>query len=89
MKSVVDYDKNYVVDTLDWAVYGNLDISMTGKGTMDSFNTDDKDAAAKKFNPSEGAIRTLNAAIDANKGKGKDSDDETSAVSYLNALAKW
>ena len=87
MKSVVDYDKNYVVDTLDWAVYGNLDISMTGKGTMDSFNTDDKDAAAKKFNPSEGAIRTLNAAIDANKGKGKDSDDETSAVSYLNALA--
>lgn len=87
MKSVVDYDKNYVVDTLDWAVYGNLDISMTGQGTMESLNSSDRDSAAKKFNPTEGAIRTLNASIDAAKGKGIDSDDETSAVSYLSALA--
>lgn len=87
MKSVVDYDKNYVVDTLDWAVYGNLDISMTGEGTMDSLSSGSKESAAKKFNPTEGAIRNLNAAIDANKGKGIDSDDETSAVSYLSALA--
>lgn len=87
MKSVVDYDKNYVVDSLDWAVYGNLDISMTGEGTMDSLNSGDRESAAKKFNPTEGAIRNLNAAIDANKGKGKDDDDETSAVAYLSALA--
>lgn len=87
MKSVVDYDKNYVVDSLDWAVYGNLDISMTGEGTMNSLDSSDRESAAKKFNPTEGAIRNLNAAIDAAKGKGRDSDDETSAVSYLSALA--
>lgn len=86
MKSVVDYDKNYVVDTLDWAVYGNLDISMIGTGSMESLDSENQDTAAEKFYPSEENIARLNAAISAVK-QGKDKDDETNAVDYISDLS--
>lgn len=79
------FNQTYIVDTLDWAVYGNFDLSMINS----SGSLNDDGSASKDFEPSAQNIANLTSAIQAKKTLlgGKVDQSETSGTAMLSAFA--
>ena len=79
------FNQTYIVDTLDWAVYGNFDLAMVNP----SGSLNDDGSASKDFEPSAQNIANLTSAIQAKKTLlgGKVEDSEKSGTAMLSAFA--
>lgn len=78
-----DINSSYIVDTLDWSIYGNLDLSMVNPSG--SLNTDG--TASADFAPTPERVAYLGQRIQEEKNKlGGNSNAETSAHGMLFAF---
>lgn len=78
-----EINSSYIVDTLDWAIYGNLDLKMVNPSG--SLNTDA--TASADFAPTPERVAYLGQRIQEEKNKlGGDSNAETSAHGMLSAF---
>lgn len=86
-KAVSDADNRYVVDTLKWAVYGNLDPTMISSSSLSG---SDADAVAAGFKPSIQTIQSLNQKINIKSGLNSNLPNgfiDENAGEYLQKLA--